>query len=174
MKRYQSFDCISSAFVWTIAEASSLSRSQSYHLHCSTPLSLSPKEILSYSFAPSETCDFPLLFVSEAPQSRVPASLSGLLFSNSPLVLYTPATVHYSPLPVTPVSFHTFLNLRMQTVLIAASFLPCLADFCLSFRTRLRYLVCETHPSQNGSLLPLCSWMILCLQVTHNIYYLVL
>lgn len=138
------------------------------------PLSLSPKEILSYSFAPSETCDFPLLFVSEAPQSRVPASLSGLLFSNSPLVLYTPATVHYSPLPVTPVSFHTFLNLRMQTVLIAASFLPCLADFCLSFRTRLRYLVCETHPSQNGSLLPLCSWMILCLQVTHNIYYLVL
>lgn len=99
-----------------------------------------------YSFTPSETCDFPLLSVSEAPQNWVPTNLSSLIFPHSPLILYTSGSVHYSPLLVTFVSFPISLNLCMQIVLIAASFLPCLANFCLSFKTHLEYLVCETFP----------------------------
>lgn len=150
MKRHWSFDCISSAFVWTTLLQELPNCSQCHHLKaiiCSVPPSprLSPKKILSYSFPPSETCDFPLLFVSKAPQSWVPTSS---LVSFSLIPPLSPAhqrqcIIHHR---LSLLCHFTSCWIYVCRQSEWSIFLPCLADCRLSFKTYLGYLYCGTLP----------------------------
>lgn len=147
LKRALIFWLLFFCFCLDIAGASSLSPSQSCRLHCPPP-SLSPKEIWSYSFTPSETCGFPLLFVREAPQSWVQPTFLGSFSLIPPCTAHTSYSALFTSTCCSGVISHlsefTWAEASPRSILS-----PAPGRLLLSLRTRLGYRVCGTHPSPN-------------------------
>lgn len=104
------------------------------------PLSLSPKEILSYSFTPSETCGFPLLFVSEAPQSWVQPTFLDSFSLIPPCTAYTSYSAFFTGTSrswvISHLSEFTWAEASPCSILS-----PAPGRLLLSLRTRLGYRV---------------------------------